>query len=76
MVYHHVWDNKPYPLYNKPFYSSNDKIVCISKVTHDIVKTVAPEVDSVYLPHPKHLTFAKRYWGDNVEDFVVYDYWQ
>ena len=30
---------------------SNDKIVCISKVTHEIVKEVAPEVDSCYLPH-------------------------
>ena len=51
MVYHHVWDNKPYPFFNKGFYLSNDKIVCISKVTYDIVQTVAPEVDSIYLPH-------------------------
>jgi glycosyltransferase involved in cell wall biosynthesis len=51
MVYHHVWDNKPYPYYNKAHYLSNDKIVCISKVTHDIVQTVTPEVDSIYLPH-------------------------
>ena len=51
MVYHHVWDNKPYPYYNKAHYLSNDKIVCISKVTHDIVQTVTPEVESIYLPH-------------------------
>jgi len=51
MVYHHVWDNFPAPMFNKPFYDSNDKIVCISKVTHEIVKTVSPDVDSVYLPH-------------------------
>ena len=51
MVYHHVWDNKPYPMYNKSSYMSNDSIVCISKVTHDIVQNVAPDVDSVYLPH-------------------------
>mgnify|MGYP003148541888 FL=1 len=51
MVYHHVWDNKPYPMYNRGNYLSNDKIVCISKVTHDIVKHVTPEVDSCYLPH-------------------------
>ncbi len=38
MVYHHVWDNYPYPLYNKPWYDSNDCIVAISKVTHDIVE--------------------------------------
>ena len=51
MVYYHVWDNKPYPYFNKPYYLSNDHIVTISKITDDIVKTVAPEVPSTYLPH-------------------------
>ena len=51
MIYHHVWDNFPAPMFNKGYYTSNDKIVCISKVTHEIVKEVAPEVDSCYLPH-------------------------
>ena len=51
MVYYHVWDNFPAPMFNRPSYLSNDHIVCISKVTHDIVKTVSPEVDSSYLPH-------------------------
>ena len=51
MVYHHVWDNFPAPMFNKGYYQSNDKIVCISKVTHEIVKTVAPDVESIYLPH-------------------------
>ena len=51
MIYHHVWDNFPAPMFNKGYYMSNDKIVCISKVTHEIVKEVAPEVDSCYLPH-------------------------
>lgn len=51
MVYYHVWDNYPYPKFNRKFYLSNDKIVTISKLTSDIVKTVAPEVDEEYLPH-------------------------
>jgi glycosyltransferase involved in cell wall biosynthesis len=51
MVYYHVWDNYPYPDFNKVWYNSCDHISCISKVTHDIVKTVAPETDSQYLPH-------------------------
>ena len=33
------------------YYNSNDEVVCISKVTHEIVKTVAPDVSSTYLPH-------------------------
>ena len=51
MVYYHVWDNYPYPTYNRPFYESNDFIATISKVTDDIVKTVAPSVKSQYIPH-------------------------
>ena len=51
MVYHHVWDNFPAPYFNRDFYLSNDHIVTISKVTHDIVKQVAPEVPTTYLPH-------------------------
>ena len=42
MVYYHVWDNYPYPFYNKRFYESNDAIATISKLTSDIVQTVAP----------------------------------
>jgi len=51
LVYYHVWDNYPYPKYNKRFYESNDMIVTISKVTSDIVQTVAPEVKEKYIPH-------------------------
>lgn len=51
MVYYHVWDNYPYPNFNKKFYESTDVIVTISKVTDDIVKTVAPSTESHYIPH-------------------------
>jgi glycosyltransferase involved in cell wall biosynthesis len=51
VVYYHVWDNYPYPKFNRPFYLSNDKICTISKLTSDIVRTVAPEVDEQYIPH-------------------------
>tara|TARA_R100001443_G_scaffold52795_1_gene64533 strand:- start:7106 stop:8371 length:1266 start_codon:yes stop_codon:yes gene_type:complete len=51
IIYYHVWDNYPYPKFNKPYYLSNDCIATISKVTDDIVKTVAPEVPSTYIPH-------------------------
>jgi len=51
MMYYHVWDNLPYPTFNRPYYDSNDAIVTISKVTDDIVRNVAPEVECIYLPH-------------------------
>ena len=51
MVYYHVWDNYPYPYYNEVWYKSNDTIATISKVTSDIVQTVCPEVNEIYIPH-------------------------
>lgn len=51
IVYYHVWDNYPYPKFNRPYYLSNDKICTISKLTSDIVKTVTPEVEEQYIPH-------------------------
>ena len=51
MVYYHVWDNFPTPMFNRDFYLSNDHVVTISKVTDQIVKEAAPEVARTYLPH-------------------------
>ena len=51
MVYYHVWDNFPAPMFNGKYYRSTDKVVCISKVTRDILEQVSPDVDSCYLPH-------------------------
>ena len=51
MVYYHVWDNYPFPKYNKKMYDSNDVIATISKVTSDIVRNVSPDVHEVYVPH-------------------------
>ncbi len=59
MVYYHVWDNYPYPDFNKIWYESCDHIACISKLTYDIVQNVAPSVDSSYLPHAVDSTHFK-----------------
>ena len=48
---YHVWDNYPYPKFNKRFYDSNDVICTISKVTDDIVRTVSPDVECIRIPH-------------------------
>ncbi len=69
MVYYHVWDNKPYPHYNKNFYESNDVIATISKVTDDIVRNVAPEVETIYLPHAVQGDVFMKRPGDQVENF-------
>ena len=59
MVYYHVWDNYPFPRYNKIWYDSCDSVVAISKVTHDIVKNVSPDVDLHYIPHAVNPDFFK-----------------
>ena len=71
MVYYHVWDNYPYPTFNRPYYLSNDHVACISKLTHDIVKTVAPEVDSSYIPHAVNGDIFKVQPPELVKQFRV-----
>ena len=70
MIYYHVWDNYPYPTYNKKFYESNDYIACISKVTDDIVKTVAPDVKSIYIPHAVDTDVFNKQDKDSIEVFA------
>jgi glycosyltransferase involved in cell wall biosynthesis len=69
MVYHHVWDNYPYPKFNRNFYLSNDVVATISKVTDDIVKTVAPEVRCEYIPHSVDLGVFKKLEEDKIASF-------
>jgi len=71
MVYYHVWDNYPYPKYNKKWYDSNDVIASISKVTYDIVNNVSPDVENHYFPHAVNSNIFKKISDDIVMDFKV-----
>jgi glycosyltransferase involved in cell wall biosynthesis len=71
MVYYHVWDNFPAPSFNGIFYRSTDEVVCISKVTHEILKTVAPDVSSRYLPHAVNPEFFYLYTEDEEKQRVA-----
>ena len=56
MMFYTIWDDLPYPMYNKNYYRSDDALFCISKQTYNIVKNVlGPEEASkkliTYLPH-------------------------
>ena len=66
MVYYHVWDNYPAPMFNRKFYLSNDRICAISKLTRDIVAEVAPEIKLDYVPHAVNGEFFKP-----LEDSVI-----
>ena len=65
MVYYHVWDNLPYPRYNKKWYDSTDVIASISKVTHNIVSFVAPDVENHYLPHGVDSNIFKKFSAED-----------
>ena len=81
LIYYHVWDNYPYPTYNKKYYNSNDAIAAISKVTADIVSTVTPELKQKYIPHAVPKIFQplpgdirEKFRADNFDEdkFVVF----
>ena len=61
MVYYHVWDNYPFPTYNKVWYDSTDVVTAISKVTHDIVANASPDVDLHYIPHAVNSNYFKPF---------------
>jgi hypothetical protein len=57
LLFYHVWDDLPFPLYNEDYYRSCDWIACISRQTYNIVRNVwkkdpLPEKWQVkYIPH-------------------------
>lgn len=51
LIYNSIWDNRPSPLYNMPFYESMDTMVCISKVTHEVVQDVCSRIPENRRPY-------------------------
>ena len=56
LMYYTIWDDTPYPRWNRPFYESCDLLMCISKQTHNIVKQVLKDRNYqdwqiTYVPH-------------------------
>ena len=63
MVFYTIWDDLPYPMYNREFYRSDDMLLGISKQSVNIVKNVLKD-------HPKE-DWAVKYvpHGINEKDF-------
>lgn len=80
MAWYCIWDNLPYPLYNKKYYECNDLLVPISKLTEDVVKNVAPSVDRIRIPHTVDTNIFKKMpdqmkqqiYGENARKYVVF----
>lgn len=58
IAYWHVWDNYPFPEYNKPFYEGTDLINCHSYMTYEMVSEHFPEKTN-FIPHalPKEVFY-------------------
>ena len=50
IAYNHLWDNAPWPEFNKVLYESTDLINCINWPTYQMVKERFPEKTN-YIPH-------------------------
>ena len=56
MIFYTIWDDLPYPMWNRKYYRSDDMLLCISKQTQNIVKNVLkdypkPDWAIQYIPH-------------------------
>lgn len=64
MIFYTIWDDLPYPMYNKNYYRSDDMLLCISKQTKNIVKNVLRD-------HPKP-DWAVKYVPHGINDKMYY----
>ena len=55
LIFYTIWDDLPYPMWNREFYRSDDMLLCISKQTKNLVENVLrdhPKPGLVnYVPH-------------------------
>ena len=55
LIFYTIWDDLPYPMWNREFYRSDDMLLCISKQTKNLVENVLrdhPKPECIqYVPH-------------------------
>jgi glycosyltransferase involved in cell wall biosynthesis len=85
IAYNHLWDNEPWPEFNRVLYESTDLLNCINWPTYKMLKERFPEKTN-YIPHavPPDLFFPmkeqeiraarQKYVGTKRMDHVVYTY--
>jgi glycosyltransferase involved in cell wall biosynthesis len=83
IVYWHLWDNPPWPEFNRVLYESTDLINCINYPTYEMVKENIKGKEVNYIPHgvpsdlyfpmpkPEALKFKRNLLGSNREDHFV-----
>lgn len=73
IMFYHIWDDLPYPFYNRNFYESCDWIGCISKQTYNIVQSVwgSERVESWNQPEPWQVSYVPH--GIDPKEFYPID---
>jgi len=64
MVFYTIWDDLPYPMYNREYYRSDDMLLGISKQTVNLVKNVLKD-------HPKE-DWAVKYVPHGIDEKKFY----
>ena len=64
LVFYTIWDDLPYPMYNREFYRSDDMLLCISKQTKNLVENVLRD-------HKKE-DWAVKYVPHGIDEKVFY----
>jgi len=82
IVWWHVWDNHPFPSFNKTYYDATDKLNCHSYMTYELLKEKYGNKVS-FIPHAippslffpidekQTITYKKQLLGENNEDTFV-----
>lgn len=64
LIFYTIWDDLPYPMWNREFYRSDDMLLCISKQTKNIVENVLKD-------HPKS-DWAIQYVPHGIDENVYF----
>lgn len=85
IVYNHLWDNAPWPEFNRVLYESTDLINCINYPTYEMLHERFPDKtnyiphaipDEAFFPLPKSevLNFKRKILGQSREDHFIVTY--
>jgi glycosyltransferase involved in cell wall biosynthesis len=78
IIYLNIWDDLPYPMYNKQFYESCDTLLAISKQTENINRVVLGEKAKSkiikYVPHGINETIFYPIHQDNPEYLTLQEF--
>lgn len=68
LMYYNIWDDLPYPMYNKDYYRSCDSLFSISKQTYNINRQVLGPENPRHLAYIPHGINTKRFYPLPADD--------